>query len=140
MSKKCTRCGKSKPLARFQRDAQKKDGRRSECKTCAAKAKKLRYRKDPSKSRESNWKRQGIDMTWERYQQMLAERKGKCDICKRSGFKQALAVDHNHKTGQVRGLLCSYCNHRVLRHLHDCPERAAGVVDYLIRWFELIEL
>lgn len=35
-----------------------------------------------------------------------------CAICKRprSDFKNNLSVDHNHKTGKLRGLLCYQCN------------------------------
>lgn len=37
---------------------------------------------------------------------------GKCAICRRpeSDFKNRLALDHNHRTGQLRGLLCFQCN------------------------------
>ncbi|MGA8669804.1 MAG: endonuclease VII domain-containing protein, partial [Terracidiphilus sp.] len=36
--------------------------------------------------------------------------KGLCGICGQPPTKKGLAVDHCHKTGQVRGLLCSHCN------------------------------
>jgi len=40
------------------------------------------------------------------------QQKGKCAICKKpqSMFKRRLNLDHNHKTGKLRGLLCYYCN------------------------------
>jgi len=40
------------------------------------------------------------------------KQKGKCAICgkKQSDFKKRLNLDHNHKTLQIRGLLCYYCN------------------------------
>jgi len=43
---------------------------------------------------------------------MFEEQKGCCVICGRhqTEFKTRLAVDHNHKTGEVRGLLCRPCN------------------------------
>lgn len=50
------------------------------------------------------------------YGQMLVAQGGKCAICDqeetatRSGSVKALQVDHDHKTGKVRGLLCSDCN------------------------------
>lgn len=53
-------------------------------------------------------------ITQEDYDRKLIEQKGKCDICGRDnpGRKGAkyFAVDHDHKTGKVRGLLCSRCN------------------------------
>lgn len=41
---------------------------------------------------------------------MLKKQKGLCRICKRPRKLRWLAVDHNHKTGVVRGLLCGPCN------------------------------
>ena len=69
-------------------------------------------------ARERNLlKRYGI--TIEQYNQLLHKQEGKCAMCDRheSEFKTRLAVDHNHQTGEIRGLLCNYCNRRVVgRH------------------------
>ncbi len=57
-----------------------------------------------------------------------------CAICKRprTEFKNNLSVDHNHKTGKIRGLLCFYCNKRqVGRHT---IETACKILDYLVRF------
>ncbi len=56
---------------------------------------------------------------------------GKCGVCSKpeSAFKNRLAVDHNHATGQVRGLLCYRCNKFVVgRHT---LESALRLVAYL---------
>ena len=50
-------------------------------------------------------KRYGI--TTQDYNNMLARQRGKCGICARY---RKLVVDHNHRTGKLRGLLCSNCN------------------------------
>ena len=39
---------------------------------------------------------------------------GRCAICRKAQQVKALAVDHNHQTGKVRGLLCQNCNHAIL--------------------------
>ena len=49
------------------------------------------------------------------YDRMLSEQDGKCGICKRDTPStnprfQFFAVDHCHKSGKVRGLLCQKCN------------------------------
>lgn len=46
------------------------------------------------------------------YNELFEKQTGCCLICDRhqNNFKIRLAVDHNHKTGKVRGLLCSKCN------------------------------
>lgn len=58
----------------------------------------------------------------------------KCAICSRprSYFKNRLSLDHNHKTGQIRGLLCFFCNKfRVGRH---SLETSKQVYDYLSKY------
>jgi len=55
-------------------------------------------------------------ITPEKYADMLLAQKGKCAICGKKesqivfGKIKSLSVDHCHKTGKVRGLLCSCCN------------------------------
>lgn len=64
-------------------------------------------------------------------QKLFVKQDGKCGVCFKpeSAFKMRLAVDHNHKTGQVRGLLCYRCNKFIVgRHT---LESATRVVNYL---------
>lgn len=44
------------------------------------------------------------------YQQMLDAQDGRCAICHKQPRNRRLAVDHDHNTGKVRGLLCYLCN------------------------------
>jgi hypothetical protein len=44
------------------------------------------------------------------YKQLQDSQENKCAICNRKQNNKRLAVDHNHKTGKVRGLLCEKCN------------------------------
>ena len=48
----------------------------------------------------------GID----EYEHLLQQQGGVCAICHRAPVDRALHVDHDHTTGQVRGLLCAGCN------------------------------
>ena len=58
-------------------------------------------------------------LTAEQYYELLAYQEGKCFICRRAtGRSKRLAVDHDHESGWVRGLLCSPCN-RVIGHFRD---------------------
>lgn len=52
-------------------------------------------------------------MTVEVYESLLSEQKGVCAICSRAEVGKKLCVDHNHKTGKVRGLLCALCNQSI---------------------------
>ena len=52
-------------------------------------------------------------LTLKDYNKLLKKQKGACAICgKKKAHKKGkfLHVDHNHKTGKVRGLLCAVCN------------------------------
>jgi translation initiation factor 2 beta subunit (eIF-2beta)/eIF-5 len=59
------------------------------------------------------------DITMEEYYRLYNEQNGLCAICgkpesqKMKGKLANLAVDHDHKTGKVRGLLCFKCNTRL---------------------------
>ncbi|RLD97123.1 MAG: endonuclease VII [Aquificota bacterium] len=85
------------------------------------------------KTREYNLRRRyGIGI--EDYDKMLKKQGGKCAICGiRPKPGKHLDVDHNHKTGRVRGILCRYCNSKLLKHLRDNKVRAAGLVKYLTK-------
>jgi hypothetical protein len=70
-------------------------------------------------------------LTLEEYDALLEEQAGGCAICggtNPSGFR--LAVDHNHETGEVRGLLCTNCNF-VLGYSHDDPALLRKTIRYL---------
>lgn len=72
------------------------------------------YRRNRLEIRERQvWQRlkDRYGVTKEQYEQMLANQNGVCGICKKPcKTNQRLAVDHCHKTGRVRGLLCKSCN------------------------------
>jgi hypothetical protein len=65
----------------------------------------------------------------ERYDEMVAEQGGLCAICRAAPTGQlGLMIDHNHTTGEVRGLLCGACNTGLGLFLDDPDllERAAA--------------
>ena len=64
---------------------------------------------------------------------MLEHQGGVCAICKRPPRgKLPLNVDHDHKTGAVRGLLCWTCNHRLLPAAQDDWKRLTRAAEYLV--------
>jgi hypothetical protein len=68
----------------------------------------------------------------EEYNAREAAQHGLCLICLRSphGRVKLLVVDHNHKSGKVRGLLCSECN-TALGLFYDDPKTMLAAVAYL---------
>lgn len=87
--------------------------------------------------RERTYKKYGVTKEW--YEQKLIEQDNKCAICKEpetrlhaaTGTLCSLSIDHDHKTLEVRGLLCSKCN----RQLHSIEDSGwmQHATDYLIR-------
>lgn len=88
--------------------------------------------------KQRRWQSFGVDAA--RYQEMLREQRGLCSICaqpekspdKASGKIRDLAIDHDHDTGVVRGLLCSNCN-RALGLLGDDPALLDAAKAYLAK-------
>lgn len=49
-------------------------------------------------------------LSLEDYNKLVTKQNGRCAICLNCIFRENLAVDHNHLTNQIRGLLCKPCN------------------------------
>ncbi len=81
------------------------------------KAGKLRYANTPYDVRlhKNSQLKHTYKITIEEYDKKLKEQNYRCDICNRhrDEFKRNLSVDHDHKTGKVRNLLCTICNSNV---------------------------
>lgn len=87
------------------------------------------------KNRDTVYKhRYGI--TLEDYNRMFLDQNGCCAICEKhqSEFDKRFAVDHDHETGKVRGLLCSYCN-KLLGLALDKPELLIASANYLEKYY-----
>ncbi len=55
---------------------------------------------------------------------------GVCGICGGRDRDRDLAIDHDHETGEIRGLLCSRCN-TALGSFRDNPEIITAALSYL---------
>lgn len=69
---------------------------------------------------------------------MIESQQGTCAICKKIGLKRknwshGLVVDHSHKTGQIRKLLCDKCN-KGLGQFDDNPELLIQASKYLMEF------
>lgn len=73
--------------------------------------------------------RKNYDISLEQFENMLDSQEGKCAGCKAT-FDNDVKVDHDHETGEVRGLLCQTCN-LLLGHAYDNPEILRSLANYL---------
>jgi len=64
------------------------------------------------------------------YQMMLEKQDGRCAICGNKPVTIRLAVDHDHQTGRVRGLLCRRCN-RALGLWEGDPQKMRNLIAYV---------
>lgn len=149
--KQCSGCTKWKPLTEFFKDKGFKDGHYSRCKECKTKAtyewrknNKKEYNSGAKRWRDENpdkqhaneiKRRYGLDI--KDYDMMLVNQDHKCAICPRqhdpSKKRGRLYVDHCHKTGKIRALLCSFHN-SMLGYAEDDIEILNKAIDYIKKY------
>jgi hypothetical protein len=90
-----------------------------------------------AKNNESRWRKMGIKgAKQELYNDLHNQQKGLCAICGHPSSSRRLAWDHDHTTGQYRGLLCGSCNYRLgwLEKLLDEAKWFEQASSYLEKW------
>ena len=129
----CRTCGQDKPRDAFY-SLPHTTRVRQPCKECFTARKRARYDGSSSHAQVLREKHQ---LTPADYARMLAEQNALCAVCGepetargRGGNPRRLAVDHDHRTGDVRRLLCHRC-HSVTRAVADDPALLDKVRDYL---------
>lgn len=140
----CTGCGAALTPAEFPTD--RRNGKpMPRCRSCRSAAQQAWratkpgygaqvYAKNKEKTRERHLVRK-YGVTLLDYENLLAEQDGRCAICRApevEQFKGVLHVDHDHATGEVRGLLCRGCNH-MLGSVEDDPAVLERAIRYLRR-------
>lgn len=129
----CPRCGVVKPLVQFTRDRSKKSGYHGLCKRCNYLRLKDKLGSEHYRRYRKEWELQHrYGLTGIAYAQKVSNQDGRCLICRLQS--ERLVVDHNHTTGQVRGLLCVSCN-GLLGMANDSQNVLLAAVEYL-RAFE----
>lgn len=134
-TKVCGLCGVDKPLAEFYsvKAYRGRDPRQGwACKLCFL-AYKNQYKSTPAQDRKAQLKYK-YGLTIEEYTALLLRQGGRCAICNSASTKRTrsayFAVDHNHETGKVRGLLCNNCNIGI-GALEDSVTYLMNAVQYL---------
>lgn len=132
---KCPRCKIAKEKKEFGKDSTTAKGISSWCKLCKKTWRANHRKKFPEKAKRRDFendlqKHYGISI--EQYMDMHKAQKGRCACCgkHRSSFKRRLHVDHDHKTGRIRGLLCTQCNPGIGYFQHSV-ERLKQAIQYL---------
>lgn len=110
--KVCIDCKKEKPIEDFWLRRDRKYGM-SVCKICnGLRVKAWRHTPEGKLARKKYNLSKNFGMTLEDWDTLYFQQDGKCAICERdfSQIGKTPSVDHDHKTGRIRGLLCPVCN------------------------------
>ena len=132
---RCSRCGETKPIGDFHKDSRAPQGVIKWCQVCFTDYNTNYARTHRSsdvtaadRSRDARYRKM-YDMTADEYATLLDYQEGVCAICGTPPKRIRLAVDHDHKTGEVRGLLCGQCNRRLSEQIG--VEWLSAAYDYL---------
>lgn len=142
VGKRCNFCERELPISDFLKD-KRRDRYGTRCRICRRdKARewrksrpnyeKERYAADRSRTRERHLVRK-YGITLVDYESMLIAQNNSCAICgakESDQFKGVFHVDHCHRTGTVRGLLCRGCNH-MLGVVGDDPDILLRAVEFI---------
>jgi hypothetical protein len=125
----CGRCEQEKLVSEFY--ANKHYGLQSECKTCQHERKVAWAKANPERTRE--WSRHGharrrFGLTLVEYEALT--RNAVCEVC--GGRDAKTGLDHDHETGEIRGVLCGRCNVSI-GMAKDDPERLRALALYVER-------
>jgi len=122
----CSRCKEIKPHSAFSKDKTNISGLCTTCKECASFLSRKYHKEYKAGTPEYVYSiknrrlKKDYGITVEQYNEMLAIQNYKCKICD-VDITEKPNLDHCHKTGKVRSMLCSNCN-RGIGHLQDNPD------------------
>jgi len=118
----CSKCNKELPatLEFFYGDIRLSGGLANPCKQCKKDYERTEHGRNMNRKR---WIKYKYHVSSSLYNKLFTQQGGCCGVCSKhqSTLSRRLDVDHDHKTGKVRGLLCNYCNKIIERHINT-PE------------------
>lgn len=126
----CRECGIQKVLA-VDFYPTSAGGYRRNCRACVMKGNTARSAKPDAADKKRNAHLMGLyGISSAQYEELLQSQGGVCAVCGKPPVRQRLSVDHDHRSMFIRGLLCNYCNLRIIgKHTDARLYKAAA--DYL---------
>lgn len=148
LTKVCTKCRERKPVEMFDRHSRRVglNGYQAHCKACRISHQRAKRAADPAAAAAyiRAWNlRKKYGLSLQEFEQLMMRQDGCCAIChqpprlrrfvnrwKTKADIAVLIVDHDHRTGAVRGLLCNECN-RALGLFHEDPALLHSALEYV---------
>lgn len=142
--KLCGKCRNILDISKFNKQKSRKNGLQLWCSDCIRIDKSRRYHGGRSEIMKNQWRgytlKRKYGITTEDYNKMADLQQGKCAICGEEQLTEnnqyntkKLVIDHSHKNGKVRGLLCSECNNGMGK-LKDSVEILKKAINYLKKY------
>lgn len=149
LGKTCTSCGEYKELTKFWNRKCYKDGYSPRCKSCWSDQKSKQAWRDGNKDYQNQWRLRNVDkcnlsslksrikhkykISLSDYEDLISKQGNSCAICKthQDSLYRRLSIDHCHKTGKVRGLLCDRCN-KSIGAFNDDVQLLDSAINYLL--------
>lgn len=142
--KACTTCKVEKDFSQFYKSKTYKDGYGYRCKSCDTEARKAYEARHPKIVKGSHRRANMLNkygLTLEQYDEMWKNQKGCCVICSikmtnitidgdSRNKSNTACVDHCHRSGKVRGILCAVCN-KGLGLFYDRVDLLEKAIKYL---------
>ena len=134
--KYCPKCKKEKRITGFNKSKGQKDGHYGLCRICQHIAsEKYRSSQKGIDTIRKGHLRRTFGITPKDYNKLFNKQAGKCAICHSKDVSNSravhLTIDHNHKNGKIRGLLCVKCN-SLLGLARDDKTILKNAMQYLI--------
>lgn len=132
----CSACDKYKPVSEFFASKKRACGIHFICKPCSYLNNRTSRKKRPRPFMDRHTLKK-FNITEEKYREMLDAQGSVYAICGQPETKvqhgniRQLTIDHDHDTGEIRGLLCASCN-LALGNFKDSPENLSNAIDYLM--------
>lgn len=126
MSRTCSKCKQDVPKTNH-----------AWCQTCSNEYEKARYAGKSLEEKQGKWLSARYGMSFQEYVSLYEQQDKRCPLClndividiNERGRNRAV-VDHCHKTGKVRGLICNHCN-RALGLLQDNKDTIKRMLEYV---------
>ena len=144
--KTCSTCKEARPIDWYCKNVSEKDGMSHQCKTCRQTTARIYRQSERGKMIKKNQRKKTVaggkyhdsyrganlkrkyGITLADYNNMFESQAGECKTCHKKYIR--LCVDHNHESGQVRGLLCPACNNAI-GFVRESQETLENIIAYL---------
>jgi len=130
--KTCSKCGQTRPEWRFNAKAASKDGLRPDCQECQHKVLLLYAARKGNLSEHwrATYLKHKYKLTFDELAMLVKQQDGKCALCQCELGSDKFCIDHNHTSGEVRGILCFKCN-TGLGQFQDDPALLRAAAAYI---------